>query len=91
MDLTLEKSEKIKYTAVLPKQVVIELKTLVNKQIIPSVNQGIQKAIEAFLVEKKKELYRKLMEEASKDEAFLKRTLENQSAFEKIDSEISES
>jgi len=57
----------------------------------PEYYDGIQKAIEAFIAEKKRKLYRDLMEEASKDETFLKRTLESQSAFEKNDSEINES
>jgi metal-responsive CopG/Arc/MetJ family transcriptional regulator len=90
MSPTIEKLEKIKYTTVLPKHAVEELKTLAMQQVIPSVNQGIQKAIELFLVEKKKEQYKKLMEEASIDEAFLKRTRETQKVFEDSDSQIGE-
>lgn len=86
MSPTIEKIEKIKYTTVLPKQAVEELKALALLQIIPSINQGIQKAIESFLVEKKKEQYQKQMKEASIDEAFLKRNRETQEAFEDIDS-----
>jgi metal-responsive CopG/Arc/MetJ family transcriptional regulator len=87
---TIEKLEKIKYTVVLPKQAVEELKTLAMQQVIPSVNQGIQKAIESFLVEKKKEQYQKLMKEASRDEAFMKRTIETQTAFEDSDNQLGE-
>lgn len=87
MSPTIEKIEKIKYTTVLPKRVVEELRTLTILQIIPSINQGIQKAIESFLVEKKKEQYKKQMKQASSDEAFLKRTRDTQTAFENIDSE----
>ena len=83
---TMDKIEKIKYTTVLPKQAVEELKMLAMQQVIPSINQGIQKAIESFLVEKKKEQYQQQMKEASSDEAFLKRTSETQTAFEAIDS-----
>jgi hypothetical protein len=90
MTSVIEKVEKIKYTAVLQKQAIEELKVLAMQQVIPSVNQGIQKAIESFLEEKRKEIYHKQMMEASQDEAFMKRTKEVQTAFENSDPTIND-
>ena len=40
---------KIKYTTVLPKICIDELKDLTDKKIIPSVSQGIRLAVEDFV------------------------------------------
>lgn len=85
------KEEKVKYTIVLPKIMLSELKELSQNDMIPSINQGIQGAIEAFLNEKKNEQYYQQMQEASKDKAFLKRTQDAQSVFENSDAEIDDS
>ena len=85
------KEEKVKYTIVLPKIILSELKELSQNDMIPSINQGIQGAIEAFLNEKKNEQYHQQMQEASKDKAFLKRTQDSQNAFENSDAEIDDS
>ena len=82
MEENKNKTRKIKYTTVLPVKLIDELKVLTHLEIIPSLNQGIVNAIELFLSEIKKEAYKKQMEEAAKDQRFLKRTLEIHSPFE---------
>lgn len=82
MEENKNKTRKIKYTTVLPVKLIDELKVLTHLEIIPSLNQGIVNAIELFLSEIKKEAYKKQMEEAAKDQRFIKRTLEIRSAFE---------
>ena len=77
----------IKYTAVIPNEYILELKELTAQKIIHSVNYGIKKAVEIYLEKSKKEKYEKSMQEAAKDEAFLKRTLTAQKDFDFIDSE----
>jgi hypothetical protein len=77
----------IKYTAVLPQVCVDELKTLAEKKVIPSVNQGIRLAIDGFLAQTKKELYEQSLREAALDAAFIKRTIETQDVFSAVDAE----
>jgi len=78
----------IEYTAVLPDEYVTELKKLASKKFIPSVNYGIKRAVEKYLEQVKKEVYSDVMEEADKDAAFLKRTLDTQKDFTVIDCEV---
>ena len=77
----------IKYTAVLPDEYIMELKELASKKIIPSVNYGIKSAVEQYLEQSRKERYAKNMQEAAKDEEFLKRTLNCQKDFDFVDCE----
>jgi metal-responsive CopG/Arc/MetJ family transcriptional regulator len=86
-----DKEEKVKYTIVLPKTMLSELKRLSQNKLIPSISQGIQGAIDTLLQTKKKEQYLQQMQEASKDNNFLKRTHDTQSAFENSDVEIDNS
>ncbi len=86
-----DNDKKVKYTIVLPKSMLSEIKGLSQNGFIPSINKGIQEAIDALLKEKKKEQYLQQMEEAGKDPAFLKRTHEIQRAFENSDVEIDDS
>ena len=66
---------------VLPKSCVDDLKKLAAKKIIPSVSQGIRLAVEEFIAIQKKQEYVGLMGEASRDDAFIKRTQDAQSDF----------
>jgi len=81
------KEASIKYTTVLPKICIDELKTLADKKIVPSVSQGIRLAIENFVAAQKKQEYENLMKEAANDEAFVKRTMETQNDFSAVDEE----
>jgi len=75
----------VKYTTVLPKGCIDELKNLADKKIISSVSQGIRVAIEDFVAFQKRLEYANLMSEAAKDEAFIKRTMDAQNDFAAVD------
>jgi len=77
----------IKYTTVLPKGCIDELRSLVDKKIIPSVSQGVRLAIEDFVTIQKRLEYANSMSEAAKDKEFIKRTLDTQNDFAIVDDE----
>ncbi|MCL2095680.1 MAG: hypothetical protein FWH10_02110 [Oscillospiraceae bacterium] len=77
----------IKYTSVLPDEYITELRELAAKKIIPSVSYGIKVAVGKYLEQEKKERYKKYMQEASQDKAFLERTLNAQKDFSFADCE----
>lgn len=80
----------IKYTATLSETSVDELKMLAESKVIPSVNFAIREAIETYIIQTKKELYEKQMQEAAKDKLFLKRTIDSDVDFSIVDSEVDE-
>ncbi|MDR1978699.1 MAG: hypothetical protein LBQ42_08195 [Synergistaceae bacterium] len=82
-----EKEISVKYTTVLPRYYVDELKTMVKKRIIPSVNQGIRSAVECFVLDHKQHMYEMEMKEAANDKAFMERTMETQEIFSISDAE----
>jgi hypothetical protein len=77
----------VKYTAVLPRAYVIELKALAGKKIIPSVNQGIRLAVENFVAFHQQQEYELALQAAAADQAFIKRTLDTQEDFSAVDAE----
>jgi hypothetical protein len=77
----------VKYTAVLPSMCMDELKSLAEKKVIPSVNQGIRLAVEDFVLFHKQRAYKLAMQEAAADKDFIRRTLEAQKAFSEVDAE----
>ena len=77
----------VKYTTVLPKTCIDELKSLTAKKIVPSVNQGIRLAVMNFVDIQKQQEYTNMMMEAAQDEAFLKRTMDTQNDFAIVDEE----
>jgi metal-responsive CopG/Arc/MetJ family transcriptional regulator len=77
----------VKYTAVLPKECLDQLKNLTEKKVIPSVSQGIRWAVEDFVATQKRRAYEASMREAVADEAFIKRTADAQSDFAAVDAE----
>jgi hypothetical protein len=91
VEQAINKKEKIKYTVSIPTWYVSELKELASLEVIQSVNQGFQLAIELFINEKKKSIYLKKMQEAGIDKEFLKRTNNANNDFEDIDQEIEKS
>ena len=91
MKQVINKKEKIKYTVVIPTSYVSELKELTSLDIIQSVNQGFQLAVESFIYKKKKSIYLKKMQEAGTDKDFLKRTIDTNNDFEDVDIEIGKS
>lgn len=84
----LKTKQTIKYTATLPETSVDELKMLAERKVIPSVNFAIREAIKSYIMQTKKELYEKQMQEAVKDKLFLKRTIDSDKDFSFVDSEV---
>jgi metal-responsive CopG/Arc/MetJ family transcriptional regulator len=82
-----EKEVSVKYTTVLPRCYIDELKAMVRKKTIPSVNQGIRSAVESFVADHQKRAYETQMKEAASDVEFIKRTLETQEIFSESDAE----
>jgi hypothetical protein len=64
-----------------------ELKSLAEKKVIPSVNQGIRLAVEDFVLLHKQRTYESAMKEAAADQDFMRRTLETQEAFSAVDAD----
>ena len=80
-------SASVKYTAVLPQECLNELRNMAERHAIPSVNQGIRAAIEDYVKAHKLREYRRGIEEAAADYAFIRRTLDAQEAFVFVDAE----
>ena len=77
----------VKYTTVLPKECLDELKKLSDRKVIPSVSQGIRLAVEGFVAAQKRQAYEASMKDAATDTAFIKRTVEAQKDFAAVDEE----
>jgi len=81
------KELSIKYTTILPKTCIDELKVLTSKKIVPSVSQGIRLAIENYIAQQKQQEYANAMREAMADGEFVQRTMNAQNDFANVDSE----
>jgi hypothetical protein len=77
----------VKYTAILPRECLDELKALTDIKVIPSVSQGIRLAVEDFVTIQKQRVYESAMREAAVDEAFMKRTADTQNDFAVVDAD----
>ena len=84
---TASKETSIKYTTVLPKICIDEMKDLADKKIVPSVSHGIRLAIENFIVAQRQQEYVNSLKDATNDNAFIKRTMDAQNDFEVVDEE----
>jgi len=80
----------VKYTAVLPREYLDELRKMSEKKIISSVNQGIRAAVADFVTAHKRQEYFRAMKEAAGDKAFIERTMGTQQAFAAVDAEDGE-
>jgi metal-responsive CopG/Arc/MetJ family transcriptional regulator len=78
----------VKYTTILPKDCLEELKQLADMKVISSVSQGIRMAVEEFVAIRKKLAYENAMREAAEDEAFMGRTMDAQHDFIFADAEV---
>jgi len=78
-------NDNIRYTTVLPAAYVHELKELSQEYIIPSVNQGIREAVEAYLDAQRKIRYETQMRNAAKDKDFMERLTAAQEDFQTVD------
>ena len=81
------KEASVKYTTVLPKVCIDELKSLTDKKVVPSVSQGIRLAIESFIALQKQQAYEHEIQAAMDDEAFVQRTMDTQNDFSVVDEE----
>ena len=79
--------ETVKYTMVLPKECLDELKVLTERKVIPSVSQGIRRAVEDFVAIQKRQAYEGLMKDAAVDTEFIRRTMDTQNDFAAVDAE----
>ena len=81
------RESSVKYTTLLPRECLDELKAMTERKVIPSVNQGIRLAVESFVFDQKQRAYSEAMREAAADKAFIRRTLETQEDFAAADAE----
>jgi len=81
-------TKTIRYTATLPLDHVNELRGLAKEKKIPSVNYAINAALDMYIKEQKATDYKKQMENASRDKAFLSRTLNCANDFIATDGEV---
>ena len=77
MIATASKEASVKYTTVLPKVCIDEMKNLADKKIVPSVSQGVRLAIEDFIAAQKQQEYANSLKDAMNDNAFIKRTMDS--------------
>jgi len=80
----------VKYTVVLPESSINELKGLVSRKKIDSVNAGVREAVEEYIIKIKKETYRTRLQEAVKDPEFIKRSEDTMKSFKYADQETEE-
>jgi len=80
-----DKMSTVKSTINIDKYYKEQLEDLVKKNVLSSLTEGINLAIEKFVKEKQKEIYDKQMQEAARDADFMERTLSSQLDFEKVD------
>ena len=81
------KNDTIRYTTVLPVEQVKELKKMAREERIASVNQGIRLAIDNFVKEQNKLIYKQKMREAAEDKDYMNRIAETQADFALLDDE----
>lgn len=82
-----QREASVKYTMVIPKDCLDDLKELSEKKIIPSVSQGIRLAVEDFVAAQRRRQYEISMRDAATDLAFIKRTMDSQTDFSAVDAE----
>ena len=80
----------IKYTVVLPKADILELKNFTQKKIVSSVNAAVREAVEEYITKLKSENYKKELIDAVNDSEFLKRVDETMKFYQEGDSETEE-
>ncbi len=87
MPTTGNRNDTVKYTVVLPKKHVSELKEMVREAQIPSINKGIRLAIEDFIKAQNKLIYEQKMREAAEDKDYMNRIAETEADFALVDDE----
>lgn len=80
-------SKQKNVTFSLPEDVVDKIRGYVEEDYIPSLNAGVKEALEEYIVKLDRLKFRKAMEQASKDQVFIKDLVNTLTAFEKIECE----
>lgn len=80
--------DMIKSTINIDKELKAQLEILVKCKKISSLTEGINLAINDFINKQKRNDYEARMALASKDDAFMRRTMVVQEEFEKLDRDI---
>jgi len=78
---TANKEASVEYTTVLPVTCLDELRNLAERNVIPSISQGIRLAIKNFVIMQKQQEYALSMQEAAKDNEFINRTMDAHNDF----------
>ncbi|MGQ9780292.1 MAG: ribbon-helix-helix protein, CopG family [Bacillota bacterium] len=76
------------YTFTLPVETVEKLRRHVREARLPSLNAGVREAIEEYVAKLDREQFRREMEAAGEDEAFLADIREIMNAFAPADLEV---
>ena len=69
----------------------MELREMVERKVISSVNQGIRYAVADFIKTHKLNEYHQKILEASNDNAYIKRTMDTQKTYQFLDAEMEDS
>lgn len=80
----------VKYTVVLPKSDIQQLKKLSEKKIIDSINSGVREAVGEYIIKLNKDMYKKELMEAMKDKEYIKRNNDISQSFRHADKETGE-
>jgi hypothetical protein len=76
-----------KYTAILPEDCLNELRSMAERKVIPSINQGIRAAVEDFVRAQKEIEFWRDIENAASDPSFMKRLNDTMGDFKYVDAE----
>jgi len=77
----------VKYTVVLPERDIRDLKEFTQKKMVNSVNAAVREAVDQYIVNLKKEVYKKEMLEAVNDPEFIQRNTSVEDDFQYADKE----
>ena len=81
------KTEKKNHTFFLPEELVNKYRKYSEQDFIPSMNEGVRRALEKYSKELEKKILREKMEEAAEDPQFMKDLEETMKDFKYVDSD----
>jgi len=80
-------TKKKNHTFFLPEELVDKYRKYSNQDYIPSMNEGVRRALEKYSQEIEKEILRQKMEEAAEDPQFVEDLENTMKAFKHVDSD----
>ena len=80
-------TKKKNHTFFLPEELVDKYRKYSNQDYIPSMNEGVRRALEKYSQEIAKEILRQKMEEAAEDPQFVEDLEKTMEAFQHADSD----